>query len=114
LSGGGEAARHPDHVGFLDADVEEAVGELLAEQRALGALGEVGVEDDDVLVLAPQVAQRLAVRVARRLAQRQAGEEPFHRPSPRYFAASRSVDSSARGRTLSSSPSAPDSSPAGA
>src|SRR5690606_13639146 len=106
LAAGREATRHPDHVGFLDADVEEPVGDLLGEERALGALGEVGVEDDDVVVLTPQVPQRLAVGVASGLAQLEAREQLVHRPSSRYCAASRSMDRSALGSAFSSSASA--------
>src|SRR5690606_18195558 len=101
-----EAAGHPDHVRLLDPDVEEAVGELFAEVRALRALCQVRVQHDDVVVLRPQLPKRLAVRVARRLAEPKSFVQLLHRPASRSSAASRSIECSARVSTSSSSPSA--------
>src|SRR5690606_18816528 len=50
----------PEHVRLLDSHLEEAIGELLPEELGLGRLGEVGVQDDDVLALLAEPHQRLA------------------------------------------------------
>src|SRR5690606_42036946 len=58
----------------------ETVGIHLAEREALGALGEIGIENDDVGMLRAEVAQCLAVRVTRGLAEREAGIDAVHSP----------------------------------
>src|SRR5688500_1527801 len=60
----GEPGGDPHHVGFLDADVEEALREVLAERPAESGLGEVGIDGDDVAVLSAELEEGVTVRLA--------------------------------------------------
>ena len=61
LAAQGQAGGGAHQVLLGDAHVEEAVLEDLGEVIGLGGAGQVGVQDDDVGVLFPQLGQGLAV-----------------------------------------------------
>ena len=59
----GEACGHAHHIGLGNAAVKVAVGESLLENPGLGGIGQVGVQDHNVVMLLAQFHQGLAVAV---------------------------------------------------
>ena len=60
---GGHTGGHADHVGLGDAAVEVAVREGLLEGLGLGGVGQVGVQNHQILMLRTQRGQSLAVGI---------------------------------------------------
>ncbi len=69
LPDGSQARRDPDQVALGDPDVEEPVGELLAEPLGPGRVAHVGVDHDDVRMVGPEGFERTTERITGRLAQ---------------------------------------------
>ena len=65
-SHGGSASGHGHHVFFGNAAVEVTVRERLAEHTGLGCTGQVGVKNDQIVMLGAQLHQSLAVAVTGR------------------------------------------------
>ena len=63
---GGGPGGHGNHVALGDAAVEVPLGEGLLEGARLGGPGQVGVEDDQVVMLRAQGGQSVSVAVAGR------------------------------------------------
>ena len=61
LADGGHTGGGCNHILLCDAHVEEAFGVRLAENRALGRAGKVGVEYNDVFINVAQLCQNSAV-----------------------------------------------------
>ncbi len=66
FAAGRQPGRHADHVGFLNPDVEEALGKLFAKCPAECGFGQIRIDSYDVLVRFAELEQRIAVRFTRR------------------------------------------------
>ncbi len=65
FAAGGQACADRDHIRFGDSALEEAIGKFLRKEVGVSGFGEVGVQRDDIFVLATEFDQSFAESLAR-------------------------------------------------
>ncbi len=68
FAAGGEAPGDADEIALGDPDIEEPLRELLAEPLGPGRVRDIGIDDDDLRIVAAEGFQGAAERVPGRLA----------------------------------------------